>query len=150
MLLSALSPGGGPDDVALLAARLSSIPAENIAYWLLAPLPETVARARRLIRESLEGWGLEDLVDIAELLATELITNAIRYASRPIELRLLRTRTLVCEIRDDDLYLPILRQAADLDEDGRGLFLVSRLAKRWGVSRTTHGKVVWFELALNQ
>jgi anti-sigma regulatory factor (Ser/Thr protein kinase) len=136
------------DDVALLAARLSGIPAENVAYWLLAPLPQTVARARRLIKESLVAWGLTELADMAELLATELITNAIRYASRPIELRLLRTRSLVCEIRDDDLYLPVLRQAADLDEDGRGLFLVSRLARRWGVSRTTHGKVVWFELAL--
>jgi serine phosphatase RsbU (regulator of sigma subunit) len=147
-LVGALSGERPGDDVALLAARLSSIPAENVAYWLLAPLPETVSRARRLIRQSLEGWGLSTLADMAELLATELITNAIRYAARPIELRLLRTRTLVCEIRDDDLYLPVLRQAADLDEDGRGLFLVSRLARRWGVSRTTHGKVVWFELAL--
>jgi hypothetical protein len=149
-LLDGLTRDGRGDDVALIAARLSSIPAESIAYWLLMPLPETVARARRLIKQTLDGWGLEELCDITELLATELITNAIRYASRPIELRLLRTRTLVCEVRDDDLYLPILRQAGDMDEDGRGLFLVSRLSRRWGVSRTTHGKVVWFELPVNE
>jgi hypothetical protein len=150
VLLEDLARDGRGDDVALIAARLSSIPAENIAYWLLMPLPETVARARRLIRQTLGSWGLAELEDMAELLATELITNAIRYASRPIELRLLRTRTLICEVRDDDLYLPILRQADDMDEDGRGLFLVSRLSRRWGVSRTTHGKVVWFELVLNE
>jgi hypothetical protein len=137
------------NDAAVLAARLSGIPTESIAYWLLAPRPATVAGARRLIRQTLDDWGLFELGDMVELLATELITNAIRYASRPIELRLLRTRTLMCEVRDDDLYLPILRQAGELDEDGRGLFLVSRLSRRWGVSRTTHGKVVWFELALN-
>ena len=90
---------------------------------------------------------MSDLSDTTELLATELVTNAITYASRPIELRLLRTHTLLCEVRDDDHCLPILLEADDLDENGRGLFLVSRLAQRWGASRTTNGKVVWFELA---
>ncbi|MBS2966559.1 SpoIIE family protein phosphatase [Actinocrinis puniceicyclus] len=136
------------DDVALLAARLGGIPAESVANWLLAPQPITVSRARGLVRQTLAGWGLSALAEVAQLLATELITNAIRYANRPIELRLLRTGTLLCEVRDDDHYLPILREAGGLDENGRGLFLVSRLARRWGVSRTTHGKVVWFELEL--
>lgn len=136
------------DDVAVLAARLGGIPAVNIANWLLAAQPVTVSRARRLIEQTLAGWGLSALGEVAQLLATELITNAIRYATRPIELRLLRTRTLLCEVRDDDHFLPTLREADGLDENGRGLFLVSRLARRWGVSRTTHGKVVWFELDL--
>jgi anti-sigma regulatory factor (Ser/Thr protein kinase) len=136
------------DDVAVLAARLGGIPAQNVAHWLLAAQPVTVARARRLVEQTLAGWGLSALGEVAQLLATELITNAIRYATRPIELRLLRTATLLCEVRDDDHYLPVLREAGGLDENGRGLFLVSRLARRWGVSRTTHGKVVWFELDL--
>jgi anti-sigma regulatory factor (Ser/Thr protein kinase) len=136
------------DDVAVLAARLGGIPAQNVAHWLLAAQPVTVARARRLVEQTLTGWGLSALGEVAQLLATELITNAIRYATRPIELRLLRTATLLCEVRDDDHYLPVLREAGGLDENGRGLFLVSRLARRWGVSRTTHGKVVWFELDL--
>jgi hypothetical protein len=65
-------------------------------------------------------------------------------------LRLLRTHTLLCEVRDDDHYLPILMEADELDENGRGLFLVSRLSQRWGASRTAHGKVVWFELAAGE
>jgi anti-sigma regulatory factor (Ser/Thr protein kinase) len=136
------------DDIAVLAARLGGIPASNVANWLLAAQPVTVTRARRLVEQTLAAWGLSALGEVAQLLATELITNAIRYATRPIELRLLRTGTLLCEVRDDDHYLPILREAGGLDENGRGLFLVSRLARRWGVSRTTHGKVVWFELDL--
>lgn len=136
------------DDVAVVAARLGGIPAQNVANWLLAAQPVTVTRARRLVEQTLAGWGLSALGEVAQLLATELITNAIRYATRPIELRLLRTGTLLCEVRDDDHYLPVLREAGGLDENGRGLFLVSRLARNWGVSRTTHGKVVWFELDL--
>jgi len=136
------------DDIVVVAARLGGIPTQNVANWLLAAQPVTVTRARRLVEQTLAGWGLSALGEVAQLLATELITNAIRYATRPIELRLLRAGTLLCEVRDDDHYLPILREAGGLDEKGRGLFLVSRLARRWGVSRTTHGKVVWFELEL--
>ncbi|HEU5353981.1 MAG TPA: SpoIIE family protein phosphatase [Actinocrinis sp.] len=144
----ATAPETSQDDIAVLAARLGGIPASNVANWLLSAQPITVTRARRLVEQTLAGWGLSALGEVAQLLATELITNAIRYATRPIELRLLRTGTLLCEVRDDDHYLPILREAGGLDENGRGLFLVSRLARRWGVSRTTHGKVVWFELDL--
>ena len=148
-LLTMLDRDKHEDDVALLAARLKGIPAENIANWLLAPLPPTVPRARRLVRQAMAGWDLpESIRETTELLATELVTNAVRYAHGPIELRMLRTRTLLCEVRDDDHFLPILLEAGDLDEGGRGLFLVSQLALRWGVSRTANGKVVWFEMPL--
>jgi anti-sigma regulatory factor (Ser/Thr protein kinase) len=82
------------------------------------------------------------------LLASELATNAIRHASRPIGLRLMRTGSLLCEVSDDDHHLPTLRPATELDEAGRGLNLVSRMARRWGANRTSDGKVVWFEQAL--
>jgi len=82
------------------------------------------------------------------LLASELVTNAMRYASRPIGLRLMRTDVLMCEVSDDDHHLPVLRHVTDVDEAGRGLNLISRLARRWGANRTSQGKVVWFELAL--
>jgi anti-sigma regulatory factor (Ser/Thr protein kinase) len=146
-LIGTLDPDKHEDDVALLAARLSSIAASDVAHWLLSPRPAAVARSRRLVRQTLADWSLPELCDTAELLVTELVTNAIRYATDPIELRLLHTSTLLCEVRDNDHYLPILLEADDLDENGRGLFLVSRLAQRWGSSRTAHGKVVWFELA---
>jgi anti-sigma regulatory factor (Ser/Thr protein kinase) len=85
---------------------------------------------------------------VTELLASELATNAVRYASRPIELRLMRTDVLLCEVKDDDHHLPVLRSATGSDEVGRGLHLVSSLARRWGASRTVDGKVVWFDQVL--
>lgn len=147
-LIATLDPDKQEDDVALLAVRLSAIPASDVAHWLLSPRPDAVARCRRLIRQTLTDWSLSELCDTAELLASELVTNAIRYTGDPIEMRLLRTRTLLCEVRDHDHRLPFLREADELDEHGRGLFMVSRLAQSWGSSRTAQGKVVWFELAI--
>jgi hypothetical protein len=136
------------DDVALLVARFHGIPSHNVAQWILRPHPQTPARVRRLVRSTLTGWRLEEHARVTELLATELVTNAIRYASRPIGLRLMRTDVLLCEVTDDDHHLPVLRQPTDTDESGRGLHLVSRLSRRWGSSRTTTGKAVWFEQSI--
>lgn len=83
-----------------------------------------------------------------ELILSELITNAIRYASPPIELRLLRDRTLICEVSDAGSTSPHVRRAATTDEGGRGLFLISQLTQRWGTRYTPRGKVVWTEQSL--
>ncbi|GAB3663211.1 hypothetical protein GCM10027589_26700 [Actinocorallia lasiicapitis] len=136
------------DDVALLMADLQGIPATAIARWMLQPRRQTPAKVRRLIRATLKSWGLADHIDTTELLATELVTNSVRYATRPVELRLVYTDALLVEVQDDDSTLPVLRSAADDDEGGRGLQLVSRLSRRWGATRTSGGKVVWFEQAL--
>ncbi|MDX3734805.1 ATP-binding protein, partial [Streptomyces sp. ID01-15D] len=72
---------------------------------------------------------------------------AVRYAERPVTLRLLRTDVLRCEVGDDSPQLPRQRRARETDEGGRGLFLVNRLARRWGATRLSTGKVVWFEMA---
>jgi anti-sigma regulatory factor (Ser/Thr protein kinase) len=126
-------------------ARFQGIPSDSVAQWLLQPRTSTPARVRGLVRSTLTGWGLADCCDVAELLAGELVTNAVRHATRPIGVRLLRTDALLCEVTDNDHHLPVLRDASDDDEGGRGLQLVSRLARRWGASRTGGGKVVWFE-----
>ncbi|OSC62724.1 hypothetical protein B5181_23960, partial [Streptomyces sp. 4F] len=63
-------------------------------------------------------------------------------------LRLVRADTLLCEVDDDDHELPALRGAGPADETGRGLRVVSTLAREWGASRTAAGKTVWFELTL--
>lgn len=136
------------DDVALLIAQLRGIPSADVAQWLLEPRLTLPRQVRRLVRHSLAAWDLSACADVAELLASELVTNAIRYASRPIGLRLMRTDVLMCEVSDDDQHLPVLRHVTDVDEAGRGLNLISRLARRWGANRTSQGKVVWFELAL--
>ncbi|WP_106402447.1 ATP-binding SpoIIE family protein phosphatase [Actinocorallia populi] len=138
--------GRQDDDVALLMADLNGIPATRIARWMLRPRPITPARVRRLIRVTLASWGLSDHSEHAELLATELVTNAVRYATRPIELRLLHTDGLLVEVSDDEHGLPVLRHADADDEGGRGIQLVSRLAHQWGATRTATGKIVWFRL----
>jgi anti-anti-sigma regulatory factor/anti-sigma regulatory factor (Ser/Thr protein kinase) len=120
---------------------------------MLAPIPTAAAAARTFVREVLRYWQLAlpdtTLVDRAVLLVSELVTNAVRHAgSRRIELRLVRGDTLLCEVDDDDHDLPTLLNAGPGDESGRGLRVVSTLAREWGTSRTKAGKTVWFELTL--
>ncbi|MDT0452420.1 SpoIIE family protein phosphatase [Streptomyces hesseae] len=147
-VLGMLGPGDRDDDIALLAARFEGIAPSDVAYWFLDPRPQTPRQARRLARRALTRWGLEELTDGVELLVSEVITNAVRYAERPITLRLLRTDVLRCEVGDDVPQLPRLRQARPSDEGGRGLYLVNKMARRWGATRLSTGKVVWFELPL--
>ncbi|WP_322501616.1 SpoIIE family protein phosphatase [Streptomyces rochei] len=141
--------GGRKDDVALLMARLAGIDDEAVAAWRLARDPAEVGRARAAVREQLHDWGLPHLADTAELLVSEVVTNAVRHArARPVDLRLVRADTLLCEVDDDDHDLPALRGAGPDDETGRGLRVVSALAREWGASRGRTGKTVWFELTL--
>ncbi|MGW7052512.1 SpoIIE family protein phosphatase [Streptomyces sp. NPDC054887] len=146
-VLDMLGPGDRDDDIALLAARFDGIAPSDVAYWFLEPEEQAPGRARRLARRALARWDLEELSDSVELLVSEVVTNAVRYAERPVTLRLLRTDVLRCEVGDDAPQLPRQRRARDTDEGGRGLFLVNRLARRWGATRLSSGKVVWFELA---
>ncbi|WP_066943713.1 ATP-binding SpoIIE family protein phosphatase [Streptomyces lushanensis] len=145
-VLDVLGPGDRDDDIALLAARFDGIAPSDVAYWFLEPEDAAPGRARRLARRALARWDLEELSDSVELLISEVVTNAVRYAERPVTLRLLRTDVLRCEVGDDSPQLPRQRRARDTDESGRGLFLVNRLARRWGATRLSTGKVVWFEL----
>ena len=84
---------------------------------ILDPKAQTAGQARRLARRALARWGLEELTDSVELLVSEVVTNAVRYAERPVTLRLLRTDVLRCEVGDDVPQLPRLRQARAI---GRG------------------------------
>lgn len=141
--------GGRKDDVALLMARLNGIEPDAVAEWRLARDPAEVGRARAAVREQLHTWGLPGPAAPAELMVSELVTNAVRHShARPVELRLVRADTLLCEVDDDDHELPALRGAGPEDETGRGLRVVSTLAREWGASRTRAGKTVWFELTL--
>ncbi|MFG2471916.1 SpoIIE family protein phosphatase [Streptomyces canus] len=141
--------GGRKDDVALLMARLNGIEPDSVAEWRISLDPVEVGRARAVVREQLHDWGLGRLADGAELMVSELVTNAVRHShSRPVELRLVRGDSLLCEVDDDDHDLPNLSSAGPTDEQGRGLRVVSTLAREWGASRTKAGKTVWFELTL--
>ncbi|MFD3994035.1 SpoIIE family protein phosphatase [Streptomyces sp. NPDC058583] len=147
-VLTSLETGHGEDDIALLMARIQGLPSEAVGDWRLPREPRSVGRARELARTQLKAWDLEPLVDTVELLVSELVTNALRYGEGEIRLRLLRDRTLVCEVWDAGLVQPRRRRAKDTDEGGRGLQLVGLLSSSWGSRRTPRGKTVWFELAL--
>jgi serine phosphatase RsbU (regulator of sigma subunit)/anti-sigma regulatory factor (Ser/Thr protein kinase) len=136
------------DDIALLVARLRRIQPDHVVSWTLPSELTSASRARSLIRRPLRRWGLVELLPTAELLVSELVTNAVRYAQGKIGLRLIREGGLVCEVMDDSAALPRLRHPDDFDERGRGLQVVSQLAQRWGARRSASGKVVWCELPL--
>ena len=136
------------DDIAVLVARLHRLAPDQHVTWKLASELTSARRARLLVRRRLRRWGLTDLIPTTELLASELVTNAVRYAHGAIALRLVREGGLVIEVQDDSAALPRLRHATDEDERGRGLQVVSQLAEHWGARRTPAGKVVWCELPL--
>jgi serine phosphatase RsbU (regulator of sigma subunit)/anti-sigma regulatory factor (Ser/Thr protein kinase) len=136
------------DDIALLIARLRRIPEENFVSWRLPAELTSAHRARTLIRRPMKRWGLADLIPSAELLASELVTNAVRYAQGQIGLRLVLEGGLVIEVLDDSAALPRLRHPDDDEERGRGLQVVSQIAQRWGARRAVSGKIVWCELPL--
>ncbi|NEB73692.1 SpoIIE family protein phosphatase [Streptomyces sp. SID14478] len=139
--------GGRKDDVALLMVRMGGIESADVAQWELGTELSEVPRARELVRQQLAEWGLLSVEDTAVLLVDELVTNAVRHASSgPVQLRLVRSGTLLCEVEDTAQALPTLLSAGPGDEFGRGLRVVARLAREWGASRTATGKTVWCEL----
>ncbi|MFD8338968.1 SpoIIE family protein phosphatase [Streptomyces solisilvae] len=136
------------DDAALLLARTHSIEPSQVASWNLACDPAVVADARSHAAQQLAVWGLEELLFTTELLVSELVTNAIRYGRAPIQLRMIRQNTLICEVADGNSTSPHLRHARTTDEGGRGLFLVAQLCRRWGTRYAAPGKIIWAEQAI--
>ncbi|CAM5542565.1 hypothetical protein SGLAM104S_08808 [Streptomyces glaucescens] len=136
------------DDIALLVARCRALGPDRVAAWDVPPDPAAVAEVRSSVTRRLADWGLEDLAFTTELILSELVTNAIRYGGTPIRVRVLRDRTLICEVFDSSSTAPHLRYAAMTDEGGRGLFLVAQLAERWGTRYLPSGKVIWAEQPL--
>jgi PAS domain S-box-containing protein len=137
------------DDVALLVARVRALPEGATVAWRFTADPTVVAQARELVTAQLAEWDLEEVAFTTELIVSELVTNAIRYAGSPIGVRLIRDRTLICEVSDPSQTQPHLRRARLTDEGGRGLFLIAQLAHRWGSRYTPSGKTIWTEQALD-
>ena len=118
---------------------------------MFAAQPASVSAARRFVRQVLEG-SAAPLVDDAALVVTELVANAVLHAGGPI--------TLTTEVADDGAVVrvevgdsspvpPALREYGSVASTGRGLTLVARLARRWGVEPAEIGKTVWVELAVD-
>ncbi|WP_322751113.1 MULTISPECIES: ATP-binding protein [unclassified Frankia] len=111
-------------------------------------------RARRLVNELLATWGREEDAEIARLLVSEVVTNAVRYArcNDPLHVQIVAQNDRVrIAVGDGSAMRPILRTVCDDDESGRGMHLVAALASEWGVidkpADDSPGKHVWFELA---
>ena len=147
-VVDALTPARPHDDVALLMARTRLLGTEQVADWDLPSDPASVADARKTAARMLTEWGLEELAFTTELVVSELVTNAIRYATGPIRLRLIRERALVCEVFDGGATAPHLRHPRTTDEGGRGLLLVSQVTQRWGTRFVPEGKIIWAEQSL--
>ncbi|MER7834953.1 SpoIIE family protein phosphatase [Streptomyces sp. NPDC096040] len=149
-ILHALLPSGGvADDVALLLARTQGLPPSRVATWDIPADPALVASIRKQVVEQLDRWNLSMAAFTTELVVSELVTNAIRYGSHPIRLRLIHDTTrLICEVSDTSHTAPHLRRAKTWDEGGRGLLLVAQLTQRWGTRHTAEGKTIWAELSL--
>ncbi|MFC4899518.1 ATP-binding protein [Streptosporangium amethystogenes subsp. fukuiense] len=135
---------GEPAARAVRAARVRR------ASWTLSPHVSSTPMARRLVRAQLTDWGYDGESDIAELLVSELFTNALRHGrGAPIITLSLREGTLRCEVEDESPAPLQVREAPGTDENGRGLLLVDTLSRSWGTGRTRTGrpgKTVWFEL----
>src|SRR3954469_972258 len=136
------------DDAAFLVARLHALPADRMAGWSLPEDPKAASQARRHIREPPAAWDLDDLPPTTELLVSELVGNVVRHARGPVRLRLLHTTELICEVYDGSQTMPRIRRAAETDEGGRGLQLISALSTRWGARYTPTGKCIWTEQSL--
>ncbi|WP_391858613.1 SpoIIE family protein phosphatase [Streptomyces rugosispiralis] len=147
-VLDALLPDRPSDDIALIVARTRVLEPGLTADWEVPSDPAQVAEVRAAVARKLAEWELGEVAFTTELILSELITNAIRYATGPIRVRLLCDRSLICEVFDTSSTSPHLRYAGTTDEGGRGLFLVSQFADRWGTRYTADGKVIWTEQAL--
>ncbi|MFJ1560439.1 SpoIIE family protein phosphatase [Streptomyces mirabilis] len=140
--------GRAAENVVLLLARTSVLRDDQVASWTFPSDPAIVATARTLADRQLTSWGLSDLTFTTELIVSELVTNAIRYAPGTIQLRLIRDRTLICEVTDASSAAPHLRHPRTTDEGGRGLLLIAQLTQRWGTRHTGRGKTIWTEQPL--
>ncbi|MEU6145931.1 ATP-binding protein [Streptomyces sp. NPDC047081] len=123
------------------------------------PRPTAAREARVEVRRQLERWGLAerdaagagdgaggDLVDVTELLVSELVTNALLHSRSRFRLTLSAAHgVLRCEVTDSGRRIPRVVEAGT-SESGRGMFLVDALALRWGCHQDGPGKTVWFEL----
>ena len=97
---------------------------------------------------TLNTWGCPGVVDVATLLVSEVVTNAVLHARSDIELHLLSGGHFVrVEVGDSSPATPVARRHTHESMRGRGLALVEQLATSWGVIERPDGKVVWFEIA---
>lgn len=146
--IDAMIDGSGDDDVALLSLRALDTPGAVGIDVVLEATSLAPRQARAHTTAALEQWGFADRLDVALLLVSEVVTNAVRHAGTDLRLHLRPSGSILyIEVADGDARVPRVQDQRLDDEGGRGLHLVEAFASRWGVRPTSRGKVVWLELA---
>ncbi|CAL9554847.1 hypothetical protein SUDANB21_04515 [Streptomyces sp. enrichment culture] len=142
---------GLPDSLGGEVIRVTDTDGDRATWTFPADL-NAVRAARRAVREQLRRWELDGVTDLAELLVSELVTNALRHAAGPVGVCLSRPAgpdgVLLLEVSDPVPEPPRTRDVRLDDESGRGLQLLARSSRRWGHRTGPHGKTVWCELAV--
>ena len=115
----------------------------------LSQEPASVTQARHFVRDVLLEWGLEALVDDAQLGTSELVANAVRHAGTDLTLTIRVDGLVTIAIQDGqpELRRPVVADSDFLAENGRGLHIVAAISHDWGITTAANGKVVWFNLA---
>ncbi|MGC3000311.1 SpoIIE family protein phosphatase [Streptomyces sp. G35A] len=155
-LIDAAAERGGDDDVALLLLRRRALDSPRsggrVQQHVAPGDPEGLSEARRMIRAAVGAWGAHERADEVELVADELVTNALMHTegSAVVTLRALtgRDRRLRVEVEDSSSALPRRREAGEAGVSGRGLLLVETLTDVWGVEARGGGKCVWCEFVV--
>jgi hypothetical protein len=141
-----------------LAAFEPGLATPDGAVCALRPTSTSPRTAREFTTNTLTAWGLDDLVDDAVVIISELVTNAVRHglpgyaavADMPIKLTLVRQgRFVVCIVSDPSDQNPKIRPADDACENGRGLHVIEALSRVWGWTPLPGaGKAVWAALSV--
>ncbi|MBD0692325.1 hypothetical protein BG452_38275 [Streptomyces sp. CBMA123] len=122
------------------------------ATVMLPYRPESAGKARRMVREKLEEWGLLDLVDAAEPIISELVANAVRtgcLTRMTVTIRRVTDRTVRLAVRDGARALPVVMVAREDEECHRGMALIDQLTGgRWGATVEAFGKTVHADLVV--
>jgi anti-sigma regulatory factor (Ser/Thr protein kinase) len=129
---------------------MAAMEASEGPFWAtkLPPAAASVPEARHFTSEVLHQLGADDTSERAELLVSELATNAVLHAGSPMRLTVWRYDHRVrVEVRDDDPHRPRHVEPDPLTPGGRGMLLVDALSLAWGINSNEKGKTVWFELA---
>lgn len=154
-----LYPGGARTPASPFAPRPGDAPAQRSATCTLSARPESVCTGRDFTRATIRDWGLAALADVAELVVSELVTNALQHgvpsagtlrSGHLVRLRLLAHAPFVmCMVTDPGSEIPVMREPDPAAESGRGLAVVEACCVRWGWHLLDDGgKVVWSLLRL--
>lgn len=144
-----VSKGTSVEELVELLAQVGA-EAQSAEVLQLPPERVSASAARRFVKDVCTRWGCDHALDEALVIVSELVTNAVVHARTTCHLRLSRRDGAVrIDVRDEGAGSPDLHEAAEDDEHGRGLLLVSAMCRAWGVepAGAGRGKSIWAELA---